>query len=81
MIMIDTIPITPEFAEERIARAIETIPDPKAKVGLARLDARLAQQRVSPAMRLHSIAAVKQLGLESAATLSERLRRAGQRPK
>lgn len=73
--MTHTTPINEKFAQERIAHTISSIDDPRARLGLARLDARLEQERLSPARRLHAIAAVKQLGAISAGSLPDRLAR------
>ena len=71
--MIQTTPITQAFANERIRQAIRSVPDKRTRMGLAKLDGRLAKEGASPAIRLHVVAAIKQLGRESAATRHDRL--------
>lgn len=72
-----TTPITESFANARIVTALRALPDKRARMGLAKLDGRLARERVAPGLRLHLIAAVKQLSIDSARTRQERVLRAG----
>lgn len=73
--------VSKSFANERIRAAISALPDVRARTGLAHLDRDLVRKDVAPGLRLHLIAAVKHLSLESRASLPSRLARAEARRK
>jgi hypothetical protein len=74
--MLTTTPISTRFANERILHAIQGVTDARLRAGLTRLDARLVREGIPPGLRLHVIAAVKQLSRDSAQTRHDRYLRA-----